>query len=352
LTVDDAALVGLDLDALMGWLDRERPGLREGPLTASLLTGGRSNLTYRLTDGASRWALRRPPLAHTLPTAHDMAREFRILHGLHGTEVPVAEPVVLCEDVEVIGAPFYVMEFVDGVVLDQPDALTGLTLAAAERSCDLLVDTLLALHALDAASVGLGELGRPEGFLDRQVRRWSKQWDASETEPRPDYHRLHDALAATVPPQSAPGIVHGDYRLTNVIYSADIGRIAAVVDWEMATLGDPLTDVGLLVVYQELSNAGGFVMPTLSVDAGFVTAADMVDRYAASSERDLSALSWYVAFGWFKLAVIAEGIHNRFLQGKTVGPGFDRFGPSVPVLIQSGLDALASSGGRNGLSPQ
>jgi aminoglycoside phosphotransferase (APT) family kinase protein len=349
---DSAAPVGLDLDALTCWLDREQPSLRRGPLTASLLTGGRSNLTYRLTDGVARWALRRPPLAHTLPTAHDMAREFRILRGLHGTEVPVAEPVVLCEDVEVIGAPFYVMDFVDGVVLDQPHALDDLTPATAARSCDLLVDTLLAIHALDANGVGLGELGRPDGFLDRQVRRWSKQWDASETEPRPDYQQLRDALADTVPPQSAAGIVHGDYRLTNVIYSVDIDQIAAVVDWEMATLGDPLTDVGLLVVYQELANAGGFVMPALSVDAGFVTAADMVKRYAVGSPRDLSSLPWYVAFGWFKLAVIAEGIHNRFLQGKTVGPGFDQFGSSVPILIRSGLDALASTGGRNGLSRQ
>ena len=352
MTNDDGAPVGLDLDRLTRWLDSEQPGLSQGPLTASLITGGRSNLTYRLTDGVSPWALRRPPLAHTLPTAHDMAREFRILQGLHGTEVPVAEPVVLCEDAEVIGAPFYIMEFVDGVVLDQPHALDELTPTAAARSCDLLVDTLLALHALDANGVGLGELGRPDGFLDRQVRRWSKQWDASETEPRPDYQHLRDALADTVPPQSAAGIVHGDYRLTNVIYSVDLDRIAAVVDWEMATLGDPLTDVGLLVVYQELSNAGGFVMPTLSVDKGFVTAADMVERYASGSPRDLSALTWYVAFGWFKLAVIAEGIHNRFLQGKTVGPGFDRFGPSVPILIRSGLDALATTGEPHGLSRQ
>jgi aminoglycoside phosphotransferase (APT) family kinase protein len=349
---DSAAPVGLDLDALTRWLDREQPSLRRGPLTASLLTGGRSNLTYRLTDGVSRWALRRPPLAHTLPTAHDMAREFRILRGLHGTEVPVAEPVVLCEDVEVIGAPFYVMDFVDGVVLDQPHALDDLTPGTAARSCDLLVDTLLALHALDPVDVGLGELGRPDGFLDRQLRRWSKQWDASETEPRANYQRVLDGLASSVPAPSAPGIVHGDYRLTNVIYSPDIDRVAAVVDWEMATLGDPLTDVGLLVVYQELANAGRFVMPMLAVEAGFLTATDLVDRYAAGSPRDLSPLPWYVAFGWFKLAVIAEGIHNRFLQGKTVGPGFDRFGSSVPILIRSGLDVLASTGGRDGLSPQ
>jgi aminoglycoside phosphotransferase (APT) family kinase protein len=340
---DERALAGLDLDALEGWLDRTRPGLRQGPLAASRITGGLSNLTYRLTDGTSQWALRRPPLAHTLPTAHDMSREFRIIRALYGTAVPVAEPVILCEDVDVIGAPFYVMGFVDGIVLDRTDVLARLNAAEAARSCDLLVDTLLSLHALDADSVGLGELGRPAGFLERQVRRWSKQWEASETEPRPELHRLVEALAMSVPEQSTPGIVHGDYRLTNVIYSDDVERITAVVDWEMATLGDPLADVGLLVVYQELSNAGGFVMPTLAVDAGFHTAADMVERYAAGSMRDLSTLPWYVAFGWFKLAVIAEGIHYRFLQGKTVGAGFDHVGASVPQLLGSGLDALPSA---------
>jgi aminoglycoside phosphotransferase (APT) family kinase protein len=332
---------GLDLAALTTWLDAEHPDLRQGPLRASLLTGGLSNLTYRLEDDVSRWALRRPPLGHALPTAHDMPREFRIISGLHGSAVPVAPPVVLCEDADVLGAPFYVMGFVDGVVLDRADVLARLDAEAARRSCDLLIDTLLALHALRPDEVGLGALGRPDGFLERQVRRWATQWESSVTEDRPAVRALLERLGSDIPAQSASGIVHGDYRLTNVMYAEDLGSVAAVVDWEMATLGDPLTDVGLLVVYQELATSGSFVMPRLGTEAGFLDAAQMVDRYAAGSSRDLGRLSWYVAFGWFKLAVIAEGIHNRYLQGKTVGPGFDRIGASVPLLLDSGLTALS-----------
>lgn len=333
-------LAGLDLDALTRWFDAAHPALRRGPLHAERLTGGFSNLTYRVSDGVTTWALRRPPLGHVQATAHDMSREFRILRGLHGSTVPVAQPIALCEDVAVLGAPFYLMSFVDGVVLDRPEVLATLAAQDAGRSCVLLVDALLALHLLDADAVGLGALGRPEGFLERQIRRWTTQWGTSQTEPRPAVQELIDRLATDVPAPSAAGIVHGDYRLTNVIYTPDLDRVAAVVDWEMATLGDPLTDVGLLVVYQELSNTGGFVMPRLSPEKGFHTADQLVERYAAGSPRDLTRLGWYVAFGWFKLAVIAEGIHFRYLQGKTVGPGFDSVGASVPLLLASGLAAL------------
>jgi aminoglycoside phosphotransferase (APT) family kinase protein len=299
-----------------------------------------------VTDGASRWALRRPPLGHVLPTAHNMAREFRIISALHDTAVPVAGAVALCQDPDVIGAPFYLMGFVDGVVLDRPDVLASVTREQAARSCELLVDTLLALHAIDPEAIGLGDFGRPAGFLDRQVRRWTAQWQASVTRQLPDVEWLVGWLTDRLPEQSGPGIVHGDYRLTNIIYSAGFTEVAAVVDWEMATVGDPLTDVGLVVVYQELSNAGGFVMPHLAVERGFVAAADLVARYSAGSDRDLSHLAWYVAFGWFKLAVIAEGIHARFLQGKTVGKGFEGIGTWVPHLVERGLLALGPDDGR------
>jgi len=341
-------LAGLDLEALTQWLDEHHRGLRQGPLEASLITGGLSNLTYRVSDGTSRWALRRPPLAHALPTAHDMAREHRIISALHPAGFPVAAPVALCEDLTVLGAPFYLMAFVDGVVLDRSDVLARIGPHDAAHACDLLVDTLLELHAIDPSAVGLGDLGRPDGFLERQLRRWSTQWTSSETAPRPAVHELVDRLTATLPAQSRPGIVHGDYRLTNVIYALDdasgrVSRIAAVVDWEMATIGDPLADVGLLVVYQELSNSAGFVMPSLAPEAGFATPGQLVERYAAGSPRDLHALHWYIAFGWFKLAVIAEGIHRRHLMGKTVGPGFDQIGAWVPRLLDSGLASLGPS---------
>jgi aminoglycoside phosphotransferase (APT) family kinase protein len=330
-----SGLPGLDLDAVTGWLDSSAPGLRQGPLAGSVIAGGLSNLTYRVTDGVSTWALRRPPLGHVLSTAHDMTREFRVISALSGTAVPVATPVVLCEDVEVNGAPFYLMSYVDGVVLDRPDVLAALTPDDARRSCDLLVDTLLALHEVDPLDVGLEQFGRPHGFLERQVKRWRTQWEASETEPRAGLDDLVARLTDLTPEQQAPGVVHGDYRLTNVIYSHGVDRIAAVVDWEMATLGDPLTDVGLLVVYQTLGEQGMFGAAPMSEAAGFLRPDAMVHRYAAGSSRDLAALPWYVAFGWFKLAVIAEGIHARYLQGKTVGDGFSQLGASVPRLLDA-----------------
>src|SRR6476469_3481131 len=241
-----------------------------------------------------------------------MQREFTVISALGGTEVPVPETVALCTDPDVLGATFYLMSFVDGVVLDRP------------------------------AAVGLGEFGRPEGFLARQVRRWHQQWQANETEQRDVITDLLGRLTGTMPAQSPAGIVHGDYRLTNVMYRPDLDGIAAVVDWEMATLGDPLTDVGLLVVYQTLSADGDFVMPRMSPADGFPTADEMVARYAENSDRDLSALDWYVAFGYFKLGVISEGIHNRYLQGKTVGEGFSHFGDSGPRLLDTALLTLSA----------
>jgi aminoglycoside phosphotransferase (APT) family kinase protein len=337
-----AELPGVDVAALTRWLDSERPGLRLGELTGEVIAGGKSNLTYRITDGTSIWALRRPPLAHVLPTAHDMAREFRVITALVPTDVPVPETVALCTDQDVLGATFYVMSFVDGVVLDRPDAIAGLTPQTAARTCEQLVDTLVRLHAVDPDEVGLGDFGRPDGFLARQVRRWKQQWDANQTQQRDVVTALLDRLAGTMPEQSAPGVVHGDYRLTNVMFAPDLDAIAAVVDWEMATLGDPLTDLGLLVVYQTLSSDDAFVMPRMHPGDGFLTADEMVARYGEQSGRDLADLDWYVGFGYFKLAVIAEGIHNRYLQGKTVGAGFDHFGPAVPQLLDTALLSLTA----------
>jgi aminoglycoside phosphotransferase (APT) family kinase protein len=337
-----ADLPGLDLAALTRWLDDERPGLRQGALTGEVIAGGKSNLTYRVGDGTTTWALRRPPLAHVLPTAHDMVREYRVLSALAETDVPVAAAVVLCTDVDVIGAPFYLMEFVDGIVLDRPDAIGRVSAEDARQVCEQLIDTLVALHDVAPAAVNLSDFGRPEGFLERQVRRWHGQWQASETEPRTSLSAVVDQLSATLPAQSEPAIVHGDYRLTNVMFRPDLTGIAAVVDWEMATLGDPLTDLGLLVVYQTLSSNNDFVMPKMSPDDGFLTAQQMVQRYAAGSPRDLAHLDWYVAFGYFKLAVVAEGIHHRYLQGKTVGAGFDHFGAAVPALLDAALATMAN----------
>jgi aminoglycoside phosphotransferase (APT) family kinase protein len=336
-----ADLPGVDLAALTSWLDAARPGLRRGELAGEVIAGGKSNLTYRISDGQSVWALRRPPLAHVLPTAHDMGREFRVISALAATSVPVPPAVVLCDDVDVLGAPFYLMRFVDGVVLDRRQALAQLEPGDAARACELVMDTLVDLHDIDPAAVGLADFGRPDGYLARQVKRWHQQWQASQTRPLESLGRTVEQLTYSMPEQSAPAIVHGDYRLTNVMFAPGVERIAAVVDWEMATLGDPLADVGLLVVYQDLAQQGDTIMPRMLPERGFLTAAQMVQRYARRSPRDLSRLSWYVGLGYFKLAVVAEGIHRRYLAGKTVGEGFDHFGAAVPTLLNAALNALA-----------
>ncbi|MFE7648931.1 phosphotransferase family protein [Streptomyces phaeoluteigriseus] len=330
---------GLDLDRLRALLDRERPGLVDGPLTGRLIEGGRSNLTYAVTDGGSRWVVRRPPLGHVLATAHDMRREHRVIDALHPTSVPVPRPVLLCEDEEVLGAPFYVMEFVEGTPYRTADQLVPLGPQRTRGAVLSLVDTLVELHAVEPAQVGLADFGRPEGFLDRQLRRWGKQLDASRSRDLAGIDELHAALGRSLPSSPAPAVVHGDYRLDNVLIGED-DTIRAILDWEMSTLGDPLTDLGLLVMYSVPLEVPESPVSTTASAPGHPTPAELIERYAARSGRDVSAVSWYTAFAWFKLAVILEGIHYRFTLGQTVGPGFDRIGELVPVFIHHGTTTL------------
>ncbi|WP_340381877.1 phosphotransferase family protein [Streptomyces sp. SS7] len=330
---------GLDLDRLRALLERERPGLVAGPLTGRLIEGGRSNLTYEVGDGTDRWVVRRPPLGHVLATAHDMRREHRVISALHPTSVPVPRPVLLCEDEGVLGAPFYVMDFVEGTPYRTAAELAPI---GAERTRDAvlsLVDTLVELHAVDPAEVGLADFGRPEGFLDRQLRRWGKQLDASRSRDLAGIDELHAALGRALPSSPAPAVVHGDYRLDNVLIGDD-DRIRAILDWEMSTLGDPLTDLGLLVMYSVPLRLPDSPISTTAAAAGHPAPAELIERYAARSGRDVSAVSWYTAFAWFKLAVILEGIHYRYTLGQTVGRGFDRIGELVPVFIEHGLTTL------------
>jgi aminoglycoside phosphotransferase (APT) family kinase protein len=324
---------GLDLERLAPYLERATDGAPTGPITATVISGGRSNLTYLLSDGARRVVVRRPPLGHVLPSAHDMAREYRVIGALSATGFPVPKPLLLCEDAEVLGAPFYLMEYVDGVVL------RGADLVAPEqaRACgDALVDLLVRLHGVDHEAVGLGGFGRPGGYLERQVRRWYQQWERSKTRELPLLERVVARLANEIPDSSRAGIVHGDYRLDNVMFSADLKTILAVMDWEMATIGDPLADVGLMVVYTDRSE----LAPTPSVPEGFPSGAELAARYAAATGIDVAHLDWYIAFGNYKLAVISEGIHARYLQGKTVGAGFETFGQAVPGLIERAAATL------------
>ena len=335
---------GLPLAALGGYLSDR--GFEAPALSAELIAGGKSNLTYTVTTrtatgGGRTRVLRRPPLGHVLATAHDMGREYRVLSALAPTAVPVPEVYLLCGDPEVIGAPFYLMELVEGTVYRDRSQTESLDAERARAISWALTDVLADLHAVDPAAVGLGDFGRPEGYLDRQVARWGKQLAASRSRDVPGIDELHAALGTGVPASQRAAIVHGDYRLDNAIVGAD-DRIAAVLDWEMATLGDPLADLGLMCVYwTELDSIGSGAL-TSAVDPalGFPDAGALVARYAERSGLDVSPLPWYVAFGYFKLAVIAEGIHFRFLQGKTVGPGFEGMGAMVPALVARGLDTL------------
>jgi aminoglycoside phosphotransferase (APT) family kinase protein len=335
---------GLRLAAVSGWLSAR--GLVDGPLTAELVAGGRSNLTYLLSWDGGRLVLRRPPLGHVLATAHDMAREHRVLSALHGTAVPVPRPLALCADEAVTGAPFYVMTFADGLIVRTREDAVALPAEGRSAVVLAMMRTLADLHAVDAGAVGLADFGRPEGFLARQVRRWGAQLDASRSRELPGVDELHSRLAATVPPSRAEAaVVHGDYRLDNLVVgppsATDAYRVRAVLDWEMATLGDPLADLGLLVAYWEgLGRLPASSVAALGPAAGLPGGPVLVAQYGARSGRDTSALPWYVAFGYFKIAVILEGIHFRYVHGQTVGAGFDGIGEVVPPLIALGLSTL------------
>jgi len=330
-------LPGLDLVRFTTWFGSACPGEIGGPLTGRLIAGGRSNLTYEVSDGTRSWVVRRPPLGHVLATAHDMGREHRVITALRDTSVPVPLTYALCTDPDVIGAPFYVMSDVDGVAYRTADQIAVLGPTRIRGIAERLIATLALLHAVPPAEVGLADFGRPEGFLARQVRRWKKQLDASRSRPIAGIDELHALLAANPPDGTPPTIVHGDYRLDNVLVGSD-DKIAAVVDWEMATLGDPLTDVGLLIVYQTMERLGDG--PMASAAPGYPAVPEVLAQYAAGSGRDLSDLGFYIALASFKAAVILEGIHYRYVHGQTVGEGFQEIGAMVEPLVASGLAAI------------
>lgn len=330
------------------WLSHTLAGGPAELADIQLIAGGRSNLTYRLAvsgpGGDRLLVLRRPPLGHVLPTAHDMSREFRVLSGLAGTAVPVAGPVAFCADTGVIGAPFYLMEYVPGVVLRSRKDTAALTEAQNAALSERLADMLAAIHGVDVAAAGLADLGRGAGYLTRQLARWQRQWELSKSREVPGYDRLVDRLTAALPPEGETTLVHGDFRLDNVLVTVEPEpRIMAVVDWEMATLGDPLADLGLTLVYwtdpgeQGLLEPGQEPGPGLRADGttspGFLSRAEFAAGYARRTGRDISRIGYYMAFGYFKLAVVLEGIHARYLQNQTVGEGFEQEGLAVPTLV-------------------
>jgi aminoglycoside phosphotransferase (APT) family kinase protein len=328
---------GIDAPGLESWFAANMPGTVP-PLHFERIAGGLSNLTYRVTDDAgASWALRRPPLGKRLGSAHDMVREHRVVAALSGTEVPVAPVAGLCEDEAVNGAPFYVMGFVEGPVLRGlaeadlfPDE--GDRWAIGER----VADTLAAIHAVDPDAVGLGELGRKQDYVARQLRRWQGQWEKSKTRELAAVDRVHESLAARIPEQGPATIVHGDYRLDNMILTAS-GEVAAVVDWELCTLGDPLADVGTLMAYwpDRGEDMLGLGQPA-NLAPGFPTRAELATRYAERSGRDLSDLDFFLALGYWKLAIILEGVYARYVAGSygKVDDGVEYFARLVERLAE------------------
>ncbi len=327
----------IDQASLEAWFAREVDGA-EPPLEFERISGGRSNLTYGVTDSTGRrWALRRPPLGKRLASAPDMAREHRIIAALAGTDVPVAPAVALCEDESVNGAPFYVMDFVDGPIL-RTKAEAEASFREVDRTAigERVVDTLVAIHAVDPDAVGLGDLGRREDYVARQLRRWHGQWEKSKTRELEVIDDVHRRLSERIPEQGPATIVHGDYRLDNLILSAD-GRIAAVVDWELCTLGDPLADVGMLLVYW--SQPGDELMPLFdppTTAAGFPLRDEVRRRYAQLSGRDLTGIDYYVALAFWKLAIILEGVFARYAAGQygKDEEGYQQFAKVVERLAE------------------
>ena len=307
---------GIDHDNLVRWFDRQVGGLvagSDGRLDFELITGGRSNLTFRVSDGPGRrWVLRRPPMGHVLDTAHDMSRAHRIISALADSGVPVPAVVGLCQDEAVNGAPFYVMDFVPGVVVRTIEEATGIPVHARRRMGESLVEVLARLHAVDLDAVGLADLGRHEGYIERQLKRWRRQFVDATTREVPGVLETHEILAARVPAQQGVAIVHGDYRLDNCMMDP-AGPVAAVLDWELCTLGDVLADVAGMVAYGDERTTGGAPPPTAA--EGFPSTNEVRELYARHGTRDLDELDFYVAFAYWRIACIVEGVYSRYAAG-------------------------------------
>jgi aminoglycoside phosphotransferase (APT) family kinase protein len=339
-----APVRGVDEERVTAWLADHVAGAL-APFRFDLIAGGRSNLTFKVTgaDGA-RFVLRRPPLGHVLATAHDMAREHRIISAVGATAVPVAPTMGLCEDPEVNGAPFYVMGFVDGIVLDSADKAALLAPELRHQAGMHLVDVLADLHDVDVDAVGLGDLARREGYVARQLKRWSAQWEASKTRELPAIDEVERLLRDRLPVQQGVAIVHGDYRFGNCLVDVDVGRIAAVLDWELCTLGDPLADLGYIGVYWSDSGTTPRRANDASAGGGFPSYAELVERYASRTGRDVTDIEYYRAFSSWRLAVISEGVYARYLHGVMADESADigQFKAGVEQLAESALTAMRS----------
>jgi aminoglycoside phosphotransferase (APT) family kinase protein len=337
---------GIEAAGVTAWLSAHAPDVAP-PLRFSLIAGGRSNFTYTVTDSAGqRFVLRRPPMGPLLPSAHDMGREHRIMAALADSAVPVPPLVGLCTDEAVTGAPFYVMRFVDGLILREPESVEPVPEPVRMAAAESLIDTLAALHAIDPDAVGLGDLGRKEGYVERTIRRWRGQWEKSKTRDIPLVDELADRLAANIPAAGPARIVHGDYRLDNTLVSPDDGSVQAVLDWELCTLGDPLADVGMLLVYWAEPDDEFAAVWSATAAPGFPGRKEVSARYAAASGRDLSEIDYYVALGYWKIATILEGVYARYASGAygDTDDSWKRYQDSVPKLAEAADEAARRAG--------
>ncbi|HUS43722.1 MAG TPA: phosphotransferase family protein [Ilumatobacteraceae bacterium] len=336
---------GIDVARVSSWLVDNIDGAT-APFRFDIIVGGRSNLTYTVTgaDG-TKYVLRRPPTGAVLATAHDMAREHKIISGVGKSDVPVPPALGLCVDDEVNGAPFYVMGFVDGVVLDSAEKGALLSIDHRRAAGFDLIDVLADLHAVDVDAVGLGDLAKREGYVERQVKRWSTQWERSKTRELPAVEEVARRLAERFPEQHGVSIAHGDYRFGNVLTDVAAGRINAVLDWELCTLGDPLADVGYVGVYWADPGSVQSRPNDPTGIEGFPSYSDLLERYATRTGRDLSEIDYYIAFGSFRLAVISEGVYARYLHGAMGDQAIsdeqlNAFKVGTEVLAESALDAM------------
>lgn len=326
----------IDQRSISGWLAENIPEA-EPPFGFDLIAGGHSNLTYLVTSASgARFVLRRPPFGTALETAHDMVREYRIITAIGRSKVPVPSALGLCEDPAIAGASFYVMEYVPGNVLNTGETVDGLSNQDKQQLTDHLIDVLADLHSADIDAIGLGTLSKREGYIERQVKRWLTQWSYRKTRELAEIDEVGSRLLKNLPAQEGTSIVHGDYRFGNCLADLSSKRIAAVLDWELCTLGDPLADVGYLGVYWYGGDDSPAKRKDPTVAGDFPPYTYLLARYAERTGRDLSQVDYYIAFSYWRLAVITEGVYRRFLE-RNMGPQQD-----VDLnAIKTGTEALA-----------
>lgn len=335
----------LDEVALAAWMSAQVPGF-VGPLSVRKFAGGQSNPTYRIDTPSRAYVLRRKPLGVLLPSAHAVDREYKVIAGLHPTGFPVAQPYGLCTDDSVLGSWFYVMAMVEGRTIWDGSIPEASSPDDRRAHYHAMIDTLAALHSVDPVAAGLGDFGRPGNYFARQVDRWSKQYRLSETEPMPDMESLMLFLASSIPEQTRTSIVHGDYRIDNMIFAPDAPKVLAVLDWELSTLGDPLADFTYLLMNWVTDPEGRSGVAGLDHAAlGIPTLEEAVARYCAATGRDgLPGLDWYFAFNLFRLASIVQGIKKRVLDGTANSAHAAAMSERVPRLAAAAWQFAQKAG--------